>query len=86
MKIDINEKGEPVVDYQEEIVENTQKKSGVIPYYDQMFIRKLYGGIPIYDTSTNINPKVGQIYLVSCGSSKRFCARFSNITVSNSLT
>jgi len=58
----------------------------IIPSEDQMFIRKLYGGLPIYDTSTGINPKVGQIFLVSCGSSTRFCARFLTITNSTSLT
>jgi hypothetical protein len=73
--------------YKEEYLEETadEKVENVIPYQDQMRIRKLYGGFPIYDTSSGLNPKVGEIYLIKCGS-MRLCARFEGITSSVSLS
>ena len=63
------------------------KLNEIISYQDQIFIRKLYGGLPIYNTSSGINSKVGEIYLIKSGSSnKRLCVRFEGITVSTSLT
>lgn len=76
-------KGYEVVYGKKEIAQ--EKDSQVIPRYDKMMIGTLYGGLPIYDTSTNLSPKVGEIYLVECGS-RRICARFENITVSTTLT
>ena len=68
----------------ESIKQEEEKREPVIPIQDQMNIRKLFGGLPIYNTSSGVNPKDGEIYLVSAGSSKRFCIRFSGITVSSS--
>ena len=74
-------------EYEEPEKEKDEKiRPEIIPYQDQMSIRKLYGGLPIYNTSSGVNPKVGEIYLIQAGSSKRICARFEGITVSSSLT
>jgi len=72
-------------DIQYEKAPEEVKGGPVFPYQDQMFIRKLYGGLPIYTTSSGIKPMVGQIYLIDSGS-KRICVRFDNIVVSASLT
>ena len=61
------------------------KKIEVIPYFDQLKVRKLYGGLQIFNTSSGINPKVGEIYLIKSGS-KRLCVRFEGITTSVSLS
>ena len=62
------------------------KKIEVIPYFDQLKVRKLYGGLQILNTSSGVNAKVGEIYLIKSGGSKRICARFEGLTVSASLT
>jgi hypothetical protein len=67
------------------VEEKEEKSAGVVPYQDQMRIRKLYGGLPIYETSSGLSPIVGEIYLIDSGS-KRICVRFDNIVCSTSLT
>ena len=78
-------KQETRIDYLKE-EKSKDEKIEVIPYFDQLKVRKLYGGIQIFTTSSGINAKVGEIYLVKSGSSKRLCARFEGITASTSLT
>jgi hypothetical protein len=76
--------GETIINYMRDNPRTFDSK--IIPQEDQMKIGKLYGGLPIYETSSRLTPKTGEIYLIQAGSSKRFCARFENIVNSISLT
>jgi len=80
MRVFTNTSGQTQIDY---LKQEEQKSAPVIPIQDQMRIRKLYGGLPIYATNSDISPKVGEVFLRT---GKRLCARFEGITVSVSLS
>ena len=75
-----------VVEY-EKPVEELKTDNKVIPYQDQLEVRRLYGGFPIYNTSTGIIQKEGSLIIIKTNSvSRRLRVRASGITTSVSLT
>ncbi len=77
--------GEYEVEYTK--LEETKTGQPIIPFQDQMSIRKLYGGLVIYDTSTQFQNKEGQIAIIKTNSvSRRIIVRSGGITTSVSLS
>ena len=67
--------------------EETKTGQPIIPIEDQMRIRKIYGGFPIYNTSTGLNQITGSLVIIQTNSvSSRLRVRLNNINTSISLT
>lgn len=77
--------GEYEVAYQEPEKEVIGKP--IISEYDQLNVRKLWAGFPVYDTSTGLSQKEGTLVIIQTNSvSRRLRVRAGNINTSVSLT
>jgi hypothetical protein len=74
--------GETKEEYSEEQVQKIETDSGELIKNYQKNIEKIYGGLPIYESSTSNNPIKGEIYLVKSGTTRTFNARFVDTTSS----
>lgn len=60
--------------------------SEIVEEKDQLKIRKLYAGLPIFDTATGLTGFDGQLFLINTGSSRRICAYIKGVLYCSTLT